>query len=442
MIQYPRSPRIVMEGHWVYFAWLVPVAVLGLCYRFRAQGPWMLCAAWFVAALVPVLGLAPFGYQDFSTVADRYVYLALFAPALAFAWWIGQHPSKPTLTVGCLVLAAFAVLSFRQAAFWRDSQSLFTQTLRLNPRSHVAHGGLAADRMLQGRFAEALEHLDESFRISHRAAERDYLNRARALLGLNRVDEAIAAYQQTLIAYPRSTAAHWNIAAAYFQKQDWDSAIQHSRVAVAAEPGNQIARFNLALSLEKAGQVSAAAEQFAELVAQRPSHYPARLKLGMQLASQGRRQEAIGHFQYILAQRDDPSAHAELAAALIKEGDLDAALRHYQQALAQDSPYWADIANRLAWLLATHPSPRVRDARQAIALAEQACLLTNNQQPEMIQTLAAAQAEAGDFDQAIALTQRAGELAKQQGQSQRAAAIQEQLAAFRQRRPYRESMDK
>lgn len=398
----------------------------------------MLCAGWFVAALAPVLGLTPFGYQHFSIVADRYIYLALFAPALGFAWWLAQHRSRWTWAAASLIVAVLAVASFRQAGYWRDSEALFTHTIELNPRSEVALGGWGAELLRQERFAEALPYLEESHRISSPSiTERDHLNRARALLGLGRVDEAIEAYQQALASFPRSASAHQNLAAAYFQKQDWARAIQHSQMALVAEPGNVIARFNLALSLEKAGQNSEALEQYREVLAQRPEHHPARLKLGMQLAFSGQRQEAMGHFRYILARQDDPAAHAELAAALVKEGDVNIALQHYQHALELESPYWAAIASRVAWLLATHPSPGVRNGRQAVALAEQACQRTEFKSPELIQSLAAAQAEVGNFDQAVALAQQASDLAGQLGQTERAAEIQEQLELFRQRRAYR-----
>jgi tetratricopeptide (TPR) repeat protein len=436
-IQYPHSVRTVMESSWVYGAWLIPAIVLGLCVRYREQGPWLLGAGWFVAALAPVLGLVPFGYQHFSTVADRYVYLALFAPALVLAWWIQQHHHRRTITIAWGLLVALGAVSFRQAGYWRNSETLFTRTLEVNPRSQVAHGGLGAELMRYGRFAESLPHLEENIRLSGQAvAERDYLNRARALLGLNRVDEAIQAYQHTLKMFPGSVAGHQNLAAAYFQNQDWSRAIEHSRQALAAAPENIIAHFNLALSLEKAGHDDAAIEQFRALLAQRPAHHPARLKLGMQLARRGQRGEAISHFRFILSQQDDPSAHAELAAALWDEGDTAAAESHYRLALSQDSPYWASIAGRLAWHLATHPRAEVRKGQQALKLAEEACRLTRFEVPALVQSLAAAQAEVGRFDEALASARQAAELASRSGQSTRVREIEAQLSEYAQGRPY------
>ena len=58
-------------------------------------------------------------------------------------------------------------------------------------------------------------------------------------------------------------------------------------------------------------------------------------------------------------------------------------------------------SNRYAWLLATCPDAKLRDGAKAIELATRACLLTNWRFAECMETLAAANAEAGKFDDAV-----------------------------------------
>jgi hypothetical protein len=58
-------------------------------------GPWLIVAfAVFVVALLPVLGLTPFNVQMISTVTDRYLYLAMLAPALAVAFLMREPCSR------------------------------------------------------------------------------------------------------------------------------------------------------------------------------------------------------------------------------------------------------------------------------------------------------------------------------------------------------------
>ena len=57
--------------------------------------------------------------------------------------------------------------------------------------------------------------------------------------------------------------------------------------------------------------------------------------------------------------------------------------------------------NNTAWVLAAHPNEQVRDAKQAVQLAEQAVRLTYREDPRAIDTLGVAHAAAGRFDQAL-----------------------------------------
>jgi hypothetical protein len=68
---------------------------------------------------------------------------------------------------------------------------------------------------------------------------------------------------------------------------------------------------------------------------------------------------------------------------------------------AQLSPKDAEGYNDLAWLLATSPNGALRDGKQAEKLATKACQLTVWSNPNFIDTLAAACAEAGEFDDAL-----------------------------------------
>jgi Tfp pilus assembly protein PilF len=133
----------------------------------------------------------------------------------------------------------------------------------------------------------------------------------------------------------------------------------------------------------------------------------AQLALGCALVDNGKTSDALPHLEEAL--RLDPNlgeAHARVAYIRAGEGKFDEAIAHYQLAL-KSKPDLTEALNNLAWLMATHPDPRFRNGPEAVRLAERACRLTHDEKTIFIGTLAAAYAEAGRFEEAIAAAQKA-----------------------------------
>ncbi len=82
------------------------------------------------------------------------------------------------------------------------------------------------------------------------------------------------------------------------------------------------------------------------------------------------------------------------------KGDYDKAVADYDQAIRLD-PKDAFAYNELAWLLGTCPQASFRNGKKAVEYATKACELSEWKNPNTMDTLAAAYAEAGDFKQAI-----------------------------------------
>lgn len=93
------------------------------------------------------------------------------------------------------------------------------------------------------------------------------------------------------------------------------------------------------------------------------------------------------------------------------------------------------ICNDFAWLLATCSQESVRDGKRAITLAKMACK-TLNQKAQYLDTLAAAYAEDGQFNEAVKWQQKAIELSDpEKGHREKA---QQRLKLYDQRKPYRD----
>ena len=177
-IDYGRSPAVAQDGGWIYWTWLIPAGIAAMLY-WRPRRELIAAALLTTICVAPVLGLATFMFQFYSTVSDHYLYLALLGPALAVAYLVAkrEHYGRP-IAIG--LVALLAVQSFYQQRVWRDDESLFTHTLQTNPNSFVAYSNLAGsydalgDAMLNG--AKIAEEMNDRITAQtyRRAAGENY----------------------------------------------------------------------------------------------------------------------------------------------------------------------------------------------------------------------------------------------------------------------------
>lgn len=162
-VDYGRTPKLVLDGAVAPLAWIPVVVALGVWWQRKAR-PWLLGAAvWLVICLAPVSGLLPFFYQDFSTVADRYLYLAMVGAAMAVA--IAVQGSRRLQGITLAVCMAYVGLAWHQTGAWKNEEVLFTRTLTVNPRSYLAEYNLAQHFLSAGDLTRGRQHLDRSLQI-------------------------------------------------------------------------------------------------------------------------------------------------------------------------------------------------------------------------------------------------------------------------------------
>jgi tetratricopeptide (TPR) repeat protein len=146
-------------------------------------------------------------------------------------------------------------------------------------------------------------------------------------------------------------------------------------------------------------------------------------------------------FDYAGAGVIPPSADVVPARAFFNEGnaayyrsEFDKALVGFDESLQLDGEY-APTCNSKAWLLATCPEEKYRDGLEAIRLAKKACERTQNRVASYLDTLAAAYAEAGEFEDAVKTQTRALQIAAPQERAEFAA----RLKLFRENKKHRET---
>jgi protein O-mannosyl-transferase len=221
-----------------------------------------------------------------------------------------------------------------------------------------------------------------------------------------------------------------------------DEAIVHYQKALQVNPDYAEAHNNLGYALFQKGAVDEAMVHFQKALQIKPDYAEAHYTLGNVLINKGRVDEAMVHFQQALEINPDyADAHKNLGNVLLQRGRVDEAIVHFQKAL-EIKPDSVDVLNNLAWLLATGPDAHVRDGVQAVKYAVRACELTHHGVTPLVGTLAAAYAEAGRFDDAIATAEKACALARAAGEQDLLERNQKLLVLYRAHQPYHEASEK
>jgi tetratricopeptide (TPR) repeat protein len=156
------------------------------------------------------------------------------------------------------------------------------------------------------------------------------------------------------------------------------------------------------------------------------------------LEKHGQPEAALTNYLALLELGQNPFTHVKAAGALSALGRSSEAIEHYRAALVL-YPNLLPALTNLAWILATDADEKNRNGEEAVRLAEQADGLTGHQSPSALSTLAAAYAEAGRFNEAVATAQTAQALAQAVGDREGAEKIGRLLELYQSGKPFRET---
>ncbi|MCX5684740.1 MAG: tetratricopeptide repeat protein [Planctomycetota bacterium] len=380
------------------------------------------------------------------------VAVVLLASALAARTYVRNDDYRTTFSIWKSALAACptnarallnvgAELAARHersgaAADLDEAIRCYQESLRIRPDNAEAHCNLAIALVARGEMDEAIRHYQEALRLKPDYADA-YCNLGLALYKQGQPDEALRCYQEALRIKPDLVEAYSNIATVLLDQGKTDEAIRYCQEALRIRPDFAEAHHNLGMALYKQGRADEAIRECQEALRLRPDYAEAHSNLASILVGRGRLDEAIQHCREALRTRPDyASAHNNMARALAAQGKTDEAIAHYRQAL-RVNPDLVQALRNLAWILATDPDSARRSGPEAVRLAEHGCRLTARKDPALLDTLAAAYAEAGQMKEAAAAAREAEALAWSQSKRALSAQIQSRLQLYEAGQPYR-----
>jgi protein O-mannosyl-transferase len=230
--------------------------------------------------------------------------------------------------------------------------------------------------------------------------------------------------------------AHNNLGNALIVRGDWQQALEQFQETLAIEPNYLEARVNAASMLAALGHADEAAAEYRKaLQITAPGNSKTFVALGDFLLSERRLVAALSYYRGAL--EIDPHfapAYARIGKVHAQNGQDAQAISEYEESLRL-APDSVEALNDLAWLRATSPKVSLRNGPEAIRLARRADDLSGRQRADVLDTLAAAYAEAGRFAEAVATARTAIELARQHREPSLANLVQKRIARYEARTP-------
>ena len=221
----------------------------------------------------------------------------------------------------------------------REAEEAFRRHLDATPGDALAHCGLGAALVGQGRLDDAVGCYERAAAIDPDLAEAHY-NLGVVLQQRGTLDGAVAAYGRALAVDPGYLEAHTNIGAAFDAQGKPGEAIAAYRRALAINPRHVRAHSNLGAVLQRQGKTDEAVASFANALAVDPDFVEAHNNMGNALDDQGKPDQAMACFRRALDIRPDfAEAHHNLGNTLKKDGRLDEAAASLRRAMEIDPDY-------------------------------------------------------------------------------------------------------
>jgi len=313
----------------------------------------------------------------------------------------------------------------------------YKAALDANPGYVEAHNNMGRVLQEQGRLNEAIEQYQQALAINPNYAEA-HNNLGFALAATGKLDDAMAEYQRAIEDEPKYAHAYNNLGLAMAMQGKMDEAITNFGKAVELDPAYAGAEANLGKGLLETNDLDGAIAHLTKAVELGPETAEAQTNLGVAIAQKGQTAEAIPHFERALAlSPNSGEAHYYLGVALVMTGRGLEGLAHWRQALRRE-PDNLQVLNEAAWVMATSENASLRNGSEAVTLATHAVELTKGREPQLLATLAAAYAEAGEFEKAVETERRAADLAGQQGKSRLATQLGARVDLFESKTPIRQ----
>jgi tetratricopeptide (TPR) repeat protein len=313
----------------------------------------------------------------------------------------------------------------------------YRKAIELDPNNAQAYGNLGLALIRAGRDQEAIPELTKARALAPHYA--DPVFRLGLLMAKQgKAQEAISYFTGALGADPMHCEAYYQRGIECLKLGMVNEAAADLRRAISIRPDIVPALYQLGLLAQREGRLEEARHYYVRTLLFEPGFLDARYRLGLVLADLGLLQEAISDLTMVVRSKPDfAEALGNLGRMLLGAGRPQEAVPHFRKAL-ELRPGWVELMSALARVLVTSGEPNAANAQEAVRLAEKAAELTSYSQSSVLDTLAAAYADAGRFDAAVRTQQKVLDLLGQSADKGFAEAAANRLLIYKAGRTLRQ----
>ncbi len=328
-------------------------------------------------------------YREFNLATDLAKKGDFEASIVAWRKAMDLNPSDARPYVGLGVALA-------STGDTKAGMALYRKGIEIDPESPDAYSQLGIALARQGDYEEAIPYLSKAIELNPQDAVTPGNLCGALALSKGRTNDAIEYCQQAVTVLPEDAQSHANLAIAFSNAGRGDEAIAQLEKASELSPEDAAIHRNLAIGLAQKGRLDAAIQHLEKAMKLAPGFTDGYFYLGAMYANRGRLAEALVQWRRLL----------EL------------------------QPNNALALNSMARVLATAGDASLRNGAEAVTLAERAARLSGGREPVLLDTLAAAYAEAGRFPEAVQTERRALDLAAQGQSPQIAQELRSRLSLY------------
>lgn len=308
------------------------------------------------------------------------------------------------------------------------------KALELSPDFAEAHSNLGWVYSSVYQWEEAIERYNKAIELNPDAST-NYVNRGSCYRALGELDKAMADFTKALELTVNLPSAFVGRSSVFLDRRDLDSAINSADKALQMDGKNVQALINRGWARYLKNQQTEALKDLTQAIALDQAAMEAYVNRSVILLQQKKWDQARRDLD--MAQKlapEDPVVWLNIGELELAEGEFAKSMAAFEKAV-ELAPEIAETQNGMAWILATAGEASVRQPEKAIELARKACEMSEYQDWSHLDTLAAAHANLGQFEEAIKWAQKALELVPDSNREEVTARIE----LYKAEQPFREN---